>query len=183
GRLPEAITATTKATDLDPLSAPAWNNLGYLFAATGRLSDARKAITRAIEINPDYGYAQFNLGVTYMLEHNPKAAVLAFEHSFESFRHTGMAMAEHELGRASESQQALNLLTTKYSHVAAYQIAEVYAWRAERDMAFRWLNRAYAQRDAGLSFLKFDPLLAKIQDDPRYAAMLDKLNLPGEAGK
>jgi serine/threonine-protein kinase len=183
GRVPEAITATTKATDLDPLSAPAWNNLGYLFDASGRLSDARKAITRALELNPDYGYAQFNLGVTSILERNPKAAVLAFEHSFESFRQTGMAMAEHELGRASESQRALNVLTAKYSHVAAYQIAEVYAWRGERDMAFTWLNRAYAQRDAGLSFLKFDPLLAKIRDDPRYAAMLDKLNLPGEGGK
>ena len=61
---------------------------------------------------------------------------------------------------------------------AAYQIAEVYAWRGEADKAFEWLERSYAQDDGGLSFIKVDPLLKSVESDPRFAAFLRKLGLP-----
>jgi hypothetical protein len=60
----------------------------------------------------------------------------------------------------------------------AYQIAEVYAFRNQSDEASEWLNRAYAQRDSGLIGAKVDPLLKSLHNDPRYAALLKKLNLP-----
>jgi hypothetical protein len=40
------------------------------------------------------------------------------------------------------------------------------------------LDRAYVQRDAGLRAVKFSPLLRGLRGDPRYAAMLAKMNLP-----
>ena len=61
---------------------------------------------------------------------------------------------------------------------AAYQIAEIYAWRGEKDQAFMWLDRAYGQRDGGLIGLKTDWLLASLRSDPRYGALLRKMNLP-----
>ena len=61
---------------------------------------------------------------------------------------------------------------------ASYQIAEVFAWRGETGRAFEWLDRAWKQRDAGLRYLKIDPLLRKVRGDPRYAALLRKQKLP-----
>ena len=58
----------------------------------------------------------------------------------------------------------------KSAQGAAYQIAEAYAWRGEKDKAFEWLERSYRQRDGGLSAIKYDPLLASIRGDPRYHA-------------
>ena len=49
--------------------------------------------------------------------------------------------------------------------------------RNQRDEAFKWLDRACAQHDGGLIFLKIDPLLKNFHSDPRYAALLKKLNL------
>jgi ribosomal protein L44E len=60
----------------------------------------------------------------------------------------------------------------------AYQIAEVYAFRNQSDEAFEWLDRAYAQHDVGLIGTKVEPLLKSLRHDPRYAALLKKLNLP-----
>ena len=60
----------------------------------------------------------------------------------------------------------------------AYQIAEIYAWRGEKDQAFMWLDRAYAQHDGGLIEVKADKLLASLRADARYAAFLRKMNLP-----
>ena len=61
---------------------------------------------------------------------------------------------------------------------AAFQIAEIYAYRGEADKAFEWLERAYKQRDAGLTLMKGDPLLRNIERDPRYRAFLQKMKLP-----
>ena len=64
--------------------------------------------------------------------------------------------------------------------MAHYQIAEVYAFRGEIDTAFEWLERAYRQRDGGLpDFLKLDPLLANLHDDPRWPVFLEKMGLAG----
>ncbi len=51
--------------------------------------------------------------------------------------------------------------------IAAFQIAEIYAYRGETDKAFEWLERAYKQRDGGLSQMKGDPLLRSLERDPR----------------
>ena len=57
--------------------------------------------------------------------------------------------------------------------------------RDDRTLRFRHgsaaglgLNRAYQQRDGGLTDTKVDPLLASLRGDPRYTALLRKLNLP-----
>jgi ribosomal protein L17 len=88
-------------------------------------------------------------------------------------------MAEHSLGRAKESRRALDELIAKTAPGNAYGIAEAHAWRGETDKAFEWLERAYQQRDGGLDALKIDPLLESLRTDPRYKAMLKKINLPG----
>ncbi len=61
----------------------------------------------------------------------------------------------------------------------ALSIAEVYAFRGQSDEAMRWLERAYAQKDPYLSYsIKGDTLLKNIAGDPRYEAILRKMNLP-----
>ena len=87
-------------------------------------------------------------------------------------------MAEHTLGHAAESQRALEILEQKHAKVLAYQIAQVYAWRGESDKAFDWLDRAYRQRDGGLTYLTYNPFLNSLRGDPRFKALLRKLKLP-----
>jgi hypothetical protein len=50
--------------------------------------------------------------------------------------------------------------------------AEVYAYRGESDKSFEWLERAYEQRDAGVSLVKTDPLMKNLRHDPRYTELL-----------
>ena len=57
------------------------------------------------------------------------------------------------------------------------QLAEVYAYRGEKDRAFEWLERAHRQRDPGLASLRIDPFLANLQGDPRWNAFLRTMGL------
>jgi serine/threonine-protein kinase len=94
------------------------------------------------------------------------------------WRFYSLATTQYSLGHATESQQALDALITQHSREMAYQIAGVYAWRGEKDNAFQWLERAYQQRDTGLAELKTSPMLWNLHADPRFTAMVRKMNLP-----
>ena len=97
---------------------------------------------------------------------------------FGALRVKGGAVAYYALGRKKESDAALKELIEKFHANAAWSIATVYAQRNERDEAFKWIDCAYSQHDGGLIFLRIDPLLKNLHNDPRYTAFLNKLHLP-----
>ena len=96
------------------------------------------------------------------------------------FALVGMAIsfALPTFAREKESDAALKELIAKYSTRTAYSVAAVYALRNQRDEAFQWLDRAYAQREGNLAFTNLDPMLKNLRSDPRYPAFLKKRNLP-----
>jgi tetratricopeptide (TPR) repeat protein len=89
-----------------------------------------------------------------------------------------LGLASLQLSDAKASQAALDALIASSSGNDAYQIAEVYALRGEKDLAFEWLERSYRQQDGGLTYLKMDPYFTSLRSDPRYAAFPKKLNFP-----
>lgn len=179
GRLPEAIASLKKATELDPLSSIAWTRLGYLYIKIGDYKLADSALNRGIEIDPTSPLALNILGTLRLLQGRDQEALEAFRKiELEPLRPAGIAMAEHTLGDAKASQQALEELIAKHAQSGAYQVGQVFAWRGEKVNAFEWLERAYQQRDGGLSEVKSDPLLASLRGDPHWAALLRKMNLP-----
>jgi hypothetical protein len=88
------------------------------------------------------------------------------------------AIVQYSLHHPQESQQALDELSKTQAADMAYQIAEIYAWRGEKDQAFTWLDRAFVQHDGELVALKLDMLMASLRTDPRYGALLRRMNLP-----
>ena len=179
GRLPEAIAASRKATELDPLSSGAWTNLAgiYIFSPNS-YQEARAALDRALALNPESSFAKITLVLVELLEGRALEALAVARTSGNVWSQVGVALAEYTLGHPAQSQAALDELITKYGHDSAYQIAEIHAWRGEVDKAFEWLERAYAQRDGGLMLIKTDVLLKPLWNDPRFAAMVKKLGLP-----
>jgi serine/threonine-protein kinase len=178
GQVPEAIEVSRKAIELDPLSSAAWFSLGRMLNAIGRFDEARAALDRALEISPDSNAYLFHRGMNELLQGRAAQAMPYFRKAGSGYGGAGRAMAEHSLGHVDAAQRELDAEIAGFSQGAAYQVAEVYAWRGESDKAFEWLERAYAQNDGGLSFIKADPLLKSIQADPRFHAFLRKLGLP-----
>ncbi len=179
GRLPEAIAVGRRATEIDPLSAIAWSNLGQYLTFHRDYPAAHEAVRRCLEINPESSFGGHHVAILRLFEGNAaEALATARKIGIEAFRLTDVAMAEHSLGHAKESQEALEELIAKHAADGAYQIAEALAWRGEKDQAFEWLERAYQQRDGGLSEVKVDLLLDRLHGDVRFKALLEKMNLP-----
>lgn len=95
-----------------------------------------------------------------------------------AWRGHGLALAYHAVGKKKEADAALTEYIEKFQNSAAFQIAEIYAYRGESDKAFERLERCYKQRDGGLAEIKGDPLLRSLHPDPRWPAFLKKMKLP-----
>ncbi len=183
GDLPGAITAVEKAVRIDPLRAANQNQLGLLLIASGDLPGARAAYQRVLDIDPGNPRAYTELAIIDLLAGHPEQAKAWLKSPAEQ-RGTGgwsqiaAAMVNHSLGHAEDSNRDLERFTAESARFAAFQIAEIHAWRGEKDQALAWLERAYAQRDGGMTRLRTDPLLNSLHGDPRYRAILEKMKLP-----
>jgi TolB-like protein/cytochrome c-type biogenesis protein CcmH/NrfG len=179
GRFPQATGALRTATRLDPLAQAAWDDLGLVLMASRDYQGARQAFGRELEIQPDDPFALDNLGNLQLITRAPADALATYRKiSEEPLRDTGIAMAEHSLGNDQQSKQALDGAIAKGAQGFASQIADVFAWRNEKDKAFEWLERAHEQHDGGLAELNTDVLLASLHDDPRFKALRRQINLP-----
>ena len=183
GRLAEAQAMARQAAEADPLAADVYRWLGVIQAASGRPDQAAVTFRRGLEVAPGHPAIQRDLATAYLLSSKPEEALRIFEGSLDGWiRDFGQALAYSQLGRDANSRAALGRLVAEDGKGGgiAYQIAQVHAWRGEKDQAFRWLEKGLAERDPGITYIKFDPLISSLRPDPRYAALLKKLNLPAD---
>jgi eukaryotic-like serine/threonine-protein kinase len=179
GRLPEAVEASRRAYELDPVNSLVAFQLGALYNANGQHALARAVLKKSLESAPESSYTLRELGFTELLDGHPAQALAVFKTNPRDWiRELGVSLAEHSLGNEAASKEALERLKAINSGAAMYQIAEAHAWRGERDAAFEWLEKARQNVDAGLRYIKFDPLMKGLRTDSRYAALLAKLKLP-----
>jgi TolB-like protein/cytochrome c-type biogenesis protein CcmH/NrfG len=178
GNSDHAIDLFRRAVDLDPVNAQARSFLAFNLAATKRFAEARAEFPRVVELNPAAPWAHAGLGLAYLLENKfEDAATEAQADAGEWCRLLIVSCARWGQKRVKESDAALAELTKNDAETAAYQIAEVYAYRGDKDRAFEWLERARRQHDPGLASLRKDPLLVNLQEDPRWNAFLHKMGL------
>jgi hypothetical protein len=65
-------------------------------------------------------------------------------------------------------------------YVSPGSVACVYAALGDKDGAFRALHRAFEERDGMLAYARIFPAFAPLRSDPRFAALLHRVNLPVE---
>ena len=178
GNMDRGIELYRKAVDLDPVNPQARAFLAFNLAATKRFAEARAEYPRVVELNPAAPWAHAGLGLACLLEGKFEEAVTATEgEAGEWARLLIVACARWGEKKIPEADAALAKLTKDFPETAAYQIAEVHAYRGDKDKAFEWLERARRQRDGGLPSLRKDPLLTNLYDDPRWNAFLRTMGL------
>jgi adenylate cyclase len=170
-----------RAVTLDPVNAQARAFLAGSLLGLGKQEEARAEYAREIELNPSAPNSHAGIGLTYLLEGKfEEAATAAQKDAADWARLFILSCARWAQKRIPESDVALAELIAKFGETAAYQIADVYGYRNDRDRAFEWLERARRQRDAGLPGLRPDTMLSNLHDDPRWDAFLRTMGLADE---
>ena len=178
GRFDEALRLNRRAVELDPLNAGGWDALAETEYLAGQLDEAAAHGKKALELSPDVWPGSILQSQIFIMQGRSQDALSQIERvRIDGTRTFLQAIAYFALGRKKDSDAALSELIAKYPR-DTYYIAQVYAFRGQSNEALDWLDRAYAQRDSGLIGVKVDPLFKSLRGEPRYAALLKKLNFP-----
>ena len=168
------------ALAIDPLDANLHVLLGWaVYLRSGRYPEAEAALRRTLEISPDYSTARWYLGQALLLQGRRDEALDVMQHeSVDGGRYAGMAVVYHAMGKATLADAALKRAVEANAELYPSAIAKAFAYCGNRDEAFKWLEKAYAVKDADFYFIRHEPMMKSLEGDARYQAFLKKANLP-----
>jgi TolB-like protein/Flp pilus assembly protein TadD len=179
GRLTEAENIMRQTLALDPLGVTRYLNLARILIGGGRYDEAEAALHKAIELQPAAARLHAYLTIIDVLRGNAAAALQDAQLEPKGFwQDYALALAQQAQSDHATADAALQKLLNEDAVSGPFQIAAVYGLRKEPDRMFEWLDRAYTERDPGLTQLLVTPFILKYKNDPRFAAFCQKLKLP-----
>jgi serine/threonine-protein kinase len=179
GQVQEAEKLARQAIELDPLGYQARTSLARILSAEGKLDEAEAAGRKGVELQPTAaGCRRWQVFAAIQRGNGAAALREAQLEPNEGYRRFELALAHYARGDRPAADSALAELIAKDGDFLAYQIAEVYAWRGEKDKAFEWLQIFLDDHDTGTLSLLIDPLMRGLRHDARYDGLLAKIGLP-----
>jgi TolB-like protein/DNA-binding winged helix-turn-helix (wHTH) protein/Tfp pilus assembly protein PilF len=183
GRTDEAVEAMQRARDLDPLSLRINGDLGMALMAAGRHDEAIAQEKKTLELDPSFRGAYWIMGMAYQQKGNFEEAIRSYQEALE--RAPGnpnfLAALGHVYavsGRTAEARKIAAELTQRASQgVSPFFIALVHTGLGDKDQAFAWLEKAYAERSGSVRYLKVERRLDPLRSDSRYRDLLRRLGL------
>src|SRR6476659_7783926 len=179
GRMEEAERQARQAVELDPLSAGTQFTLGRVLFYAGKLDEADAAGRKMAELQPSASSShRWQVLVAVQRGDGETALREAQLEPDDRIRSFELALAQNIRGDRKAADAALADLIANSRDSLAYQIAQVYAVRGEKDKAFEWLQIAFDNHDGGMPSLLVDPVLRGLRDDARYKNLVVKVGLP-----
>ena len=188
-RFDEAFQEVQIARQLSPFSPVMHFSLGLLLYASGQQDQAIEHLKETVAMDAKFPLSHLVLGLTFGKKGR-------FEESIAEFKQALSIAGERPLwssylgqvyALAGKTENAIEILrelhtASRHRYVPSVAFAIVYAGLAKMDDAFHWLEKAVAERDGLLIYLKVGSAFDSLRADPRFAGILTRVGLQGDAG-
>ncbi len=187
GRFEESIVIGKRTLEIDPLSPAAYNEYGWALEYAGRDEEALEQYRKGLELDPDFAQSHGVLASFYLRKGLVEKAIIHTEKEENSLGETRppppLGLVGNVYARAGRRVDALRILNelkrrAKSEHVPAMALAHIYLGLGEYEVALELLERAYEERFIGLVWLKVGRRYDPLRDDPRFQALLRRMNFP-----
>jgi TolB-like protein/Tfp pilus assembly protein PilF len=184
GRAEGAVSEMERARELDPLSLPVNGALGRTYRDARRNEAADVQCRKTLELDPDFALGHWCLGVTRVAEKRYPEAVAEMQRAnalgAAPLYTWGLGYAYAVSGDRIRATALIEALKKRSDNVymPAYFIASIYGALGEKDLAFAWLQRAYAARDPQITYLLLDPFMNPLRSDARFDAIVRQVGFP-----
>ncbi len=179
GRFTEGLSALRYAAMLDPLARESHLSLAAGLYLARRYEDAEAEFRETIRLAPERKWAYVGRGYTlYALGDLPGARASCETHPDYGPSQLCLSIVYDKLGRHSEAEAELMKFKSTMGEDHAYEPAAIYAQWGDRTKALESLDRAARLRDTGLFYLKTDPLMDPLRNEPRFQAIERELKFP-----
>ena len=183
----EAIDQVYRALEVDPLDLAANEMLAQVLIFCRQFDSARDQTRKTLELEPTY------LAAFYMLA-NAEAYLGKYEAALEAcnqgLRHSAddpYLQATYgwicgKMGRRQEARSVAVRLEQRRNdgYFSASMIGRCYLGLGDIDRSLAWFETAYEERDGLCCFLARWPLVDPVRSDPRFQALLKKMNFPAQ---
>jgi len=184
GRHHEAVQQINEAMRLDPLSLPNNAEVVRTLYYARNYDQAVWQGQKALQLDPNYSRTYFWLGRVYSQKGMHREAFATSERILQSMPDstlglTEMAYSLAAAGRQTEARQILGRLEerSKSTFVPAYNLAVVHIALKDNEVAMRYMQEAFKNREWPMVVLAEEPRLDPLRSDPRFQEILAKLNL------
>ncbi len=182
-RFDEAIAEARRAVELDPLSKR--GVLASALMSARRFDDAIAEQNAVLILDPNYAETHYLLGLAYFRKGSYREAITSYQKYLEldvddPLGKGSLAEAYAKAGDRKEAFKILDHLkqesTRRYIPGAAF--ASAYLALGNKEEALKWLDKDFDDRFFAVNEYSIDPSLDELRDEPRFKAMLKRLNLP-----
>ena len=179
GELPEGLRLVLDAEKLDPVSPITSYVATAAYLANDQIDDAISEGQRTLLLDPNYFYLDSDLAAAYREKGNFAEAIALYTKSQDATHlpSSGLAITYTRMGRQVEARNILAQLlqAREKRYVSAPVIAAVYVALGDKEEAFRWLERAFAEHSGILQWIAFLPEFRPLHSDARFPHLLRRI--------
>jgi adenylate cyclase len=176
GDLQRGIKENKKALDLDPLSYPLNQVLGNHYVMTREYD---LAIQQGLRFKAIFNYAPSFLGLSLLEERKYQEAIQIFAHLPVSAVTHGLLLSYgySKSGDKTKAKEELDKTLEQKGIRSYFWLAVAYIGLENYDLALTQLEKGYEMRDFAMNTIKVNPLVDPLRNEPRFKALLKKMNL------
>ncbi len=181
GHFDEAIGIKKREIEENPLF-PDYANLGWSLLYARRYDEAIEACNKAMELNIGVFYNRVNRSNIYALKHRCVEALAETRELMPKSPFGGRdfywaTCLACNYGLCGERARALDIIKALAdgSNPNRDFLGLIYGAMGEKDLAIAALTEACEQRSASMLFLKVEPMLDSLREDPRFIALLKRV--------
>ena len=183
-RFDESLASLRRAETLDPLSPIIGTNLGDVFLFSRRYDEALDQYQRTLSLDPNFPLAYYSIAQARWMKGMRSEAVADIKRYIElSDDPSGKGELAFFLAKTDEREEALTILAELQGeahdrYVQSYAFALVYIGLGDREKAYEFLNKEIDEHGMNANYYSINPELDELRPEPRFKAMLKRLNLP-----
>jgi len=179
--LKDGLRLILEAEKLDPVSPIISYVAAAAYLANDRIDDAVLEGQRTLQLDPNYFYLDSVLAAAYREKRNFAEAIALYTKAQDATHlpSSGLAITYARMGREMEAQNILAQLlqAREKRYVSAPVIAAVYVAFGDKEEAFRWLERAFAEHSGILQWIAFLPEFRALRSDARFPHLLRRIGV------
>jgi serine/threonine protein kinase/Flp pilus assembly protein TadD len=179
GEVKDGLQLILEAEKLDPVSPIISYVATAAYLANDQIDEAISEGQRTLQLDPNYFYLDSDLAAAYREKGNFAEAIALYTKAQEATHlpSSGLAITYARMGRQTEAQNILAQLlqAREKRYVSAPVIAAVYVAFGDKEEAFRWLERAYAEHSGILQWIAFLPEFRPLHSDARFPHLLRRI--------
>ena len=184
GRLDDALREMLVAQSLDPVSAIIARDIAVLHLYRRELDAALEHCDHTIELNPHFAPAYLTLGLVQEQRRDLDETLAAVHRAIDLAPNSprmqaALARTLALSGKKDQAQQILGTLESlmRERYVSPFDFACVRFALGQRDLGFKWLQRASRDRAFEMNALMFDPRFDAVRADARFKTILKQIGL------